>query len=155
LTWKEASAFCRFYGAELPTAAQRERAAKGGSGKDEYGTPIDLAIIKDNGATTTALVIGAEAERRSNDLGFVDLAGNVRDWTRDRYEVVWYHWSKLPIRDPHNPLTSLVSQAVELRGGSWRCRRWPVRAARRHHNYPWERHDFIGFRPAWPQDPVS
>lgn len=42
-------------------------------------------------------------------LGVMDLAGNVREWTADRYA---------PYRDPHAPPST--GQHMAVRGSSWR-----------------------------------
>lgn len=147
VTKAKARAFCQYYGGDLQTAAQYERAAKGPSGTAEYGTPKDTAVVWTNGAQTTAPVCGAVRERE-NEEGFCDLAGNVWEWVLDDYGVDFY--TRMAGTDPVNGPTA--NGASELRGGSWIDSVWNLRAAYRSYDLPETRYDIVGLRCAWPQD---
>ncbi len=146
LNFNEMRAYCQSQGGDLPTAAQLERAAKGVSGTDQYGTPIDKAVIAENGYQSTAPVCGSNDER-ANSFGVCDLGGNVWETTRDGYDEKFY--SRMPSKDPHNPATTLL----ELRGGSWGGHRSQARSAYRMDVPVYLLHSSnIGFRCAWPAD---
>ncbi|PIR16840.1 MAG: hypothetical protein COV46_06740 [Deltaproteobacteria bacterium CG11_big_fil_rev_8_21_14_0_20_49_13] len=100
LTYNEKRAYCQAQGGDLPTEAQLERAMKGVDGVAPYGTPIDKAIIYDNGYRTTQPVCGPNDER-TNSFGVCDLAGNVWESALDAYDQDFY--SRMPSVDPYNP----------------------------------------------------
>jgi len=150
LTYEEKQAYCQSLGAHLPTAAQIERAARGVSGTDEYGTPIDKAILRENGARGTAPVCGVNDER-ANSFGVCDLAGNVWESALDAFDENFYN--HLSSTDPVNPLTD-TRQREELRGGSYLDNRGDARAAnRRSVGSPLDRDYRDGFRCARPRAP--
>ncbi|OGQ23512.1 MAG: hypothetical protein A3I05_01080 [Deltaproteobacteria bacterium RIFCSPLOWO2_02_FULL_44_10] len=143
LTLSEKVDYCASLGARLMTAAERQRASKGPNGTDEYGTPINKAIIWDNGARTTAPVCGKHPER-ANSFGIIDLAGNVWETTSDAYEERFY--DRMSSKDPKNPLTDPDKQFVELGGGSFYDSAGDARAAFRYYDSPDLRYGVVGFR---------
>lgn len=146
LSFLEKDAFCKYYGGTLPTAAQTEYASKGPTHNDIYGTPMDKAIVWDNGARTTAEVCGTKDER-ANGFGVCDLAGNVWETTSDEYKSDSYDHASLV--DPSNPYKD--SGWLEYRGGSFSNDLRRARAADRVNDYP-DRDSNVGFRCSWPQD---
>jgi len=128
LTYEEKQAYCQSLGAHLPTAAQIERAARGG----------------------TAPVCGVNDER-ANSFGVCDLAGNVWESALDAFDENFYN--HLSSTDPVNPLTD-TRQREELRGGSYLDNRGDARAAnRRSVGSPLDRDYRDGFRCARPRAP--
>ena len=79
-----------------------------------------------------------------------DLAGNVRKWLRDRFDLDFFHRLQDGERDPVNEDPQRPN--FRMHGGTWRGDRNFARAADWTEGYPWEQYIDGGFRPAWPVD---
>lgn len=99
----------------LPTEAEWEYAARGGSKSKSYkysgsNTIGDVAWYTDNSSSRTHDV----KTKQANELGIYDMSGNVWEWCQDWYSSSYY--SSSPENNPTGPSSS--SRRV-LRGGSW------------------------------------
>jgi formylglycine-generating enzyme required for sulfatase activity len=152
VNWYEAYAFCIWDGGFLPSEAEWENAAAGGSQQREYpwgatdpGTTNQYAIYNceyPNGSSNCTDVsniapVGATPSG-VGVWGQLDLAGNMWQWNADFYA---------PYVDPCTDCGYVTSASSRvLRGGSFRDLAASLSPPYRNANDPTLRNDFIGFR---------
>ena len=123
VSWFEADAYCRWKGGGRPTEAQWERAACGRGGQ-RYAWGDDEAVAAawyaggkfghiDRVATVP---VGEQATDIASPFGLLHTAGNVWEWTADRYHRDGYRGQSEPVRDPTGPA---AGPWRTLRGGSF------------------------------------
>lgn len=87
LSWYDLHAFCIWDGGFVPTDAEWEYAAAGGAEERTYAWgDTMLAPGYAVAGRTSALPVGS-AWRGAGRWGHLDLSGNVREWTLDKYEL--------------------------------------------------------------------
>jgi formylglycine-generating enzyme required for sulfatase activity len=137
VTWNGAHDHCAWAGGRLPTKADWEYAARGGSTEARYGPIDDVAWYDGNSGGQTHDV----AQKRPNGFGLYDMLGNVWEWVNDWFDQNYYQNS--PSQDPTGPADG--ARRV-LRGGSWDYYPWLFRVSNRDRNNPGVRGGHIGFR---------
>jgi len=124
----------------LPTEAEWEYAARGGSENQSYkysgSNNIDaVAWYAYNSGMETHAVKGKQA----NELGLYDMSGNVGEWCSD-----WY--GDYSSGSQHNPVGPNNGSARVLRGGSCIYSAWDCRVSSRNVITSADRSSDLGFR---------
>lgn len=156
VTWQDAQRYCRFVGGSLPTEAQWERAARGGSERAfPWGDSFNTRLANHGTATDEpseqhavdgyryAAPVHAYPDGKSF-YGALNMAGNVWELVLDRYAP--YDGAATRV-EPTGPSTG---DEHVIRGGSWRTPPLMLRTTFRAHLPVAERRPDVGFRCAYP-----
>jgi formylglycine-generating enzyme required for sulfatase activity len=136
ITWDEAQSYCREIGGRLPTEAEWEYAARGGSTSARYGELDDIAWYSRNNSGFKTHEVG---QKRPNAFGLYDMLGNVTQWTADRY-------GPYEQGNQQDPVGAPSGDARTLRGAHWGAGPMFVRVSYRKGAWPVFRLPFTGAR---------
>ena len=129
VSWTDAQAYCEWTGKRLPTEAEWEYAARGGTEGAPFAWGAEFAPDDQAMANTwqgkfpaAAPVTDGFAETApvgqypANGYGLYDMAGNVWEWVADWYDPRYY--ANSPDANPPGPARGVNKV---MRGGSWMC----------------------------------
>lgn len=132
ISWADANAFACWAGKRLPTEAQWEAAARGGTSGTTFPWGDQLApggrhqcntwqgrFPDDNTAEDGYLGTAPARSFAPNRYGLYNMVGNVWEWCADWWSTTWHiHASDATRVDPQGPATG--ARRV-IRGGSYLC----------------------------------
>ena len=157
VTWYGAAAYAQFYGKQLPTEAQWEKAARGGLEGNMYpwGDSINHSSANYSGtggrdAWDSTSRVGSFAP---NGYNLYDMAGNVWEWCADVYDLGYYRTSSK--NNPMGPGVTITFRNDDfvdtndfhaIRGGGWDHEPHDLRVANRGGYNPHFTNYYFGFR---------
>ncbi len=130
----------------LPTEAEWEYAAKGGSrskgykycGSNDINSVAWYGGFYNNSNAEETHPVG---QKKANELGIYDMSGNVWEWCSDWYDKNYYE--KSPSKNPQGAASGTYRVA---RGGAWIFKDGYCRSSCRYWNNPDSRLYYNGFR---------
>ena len=142
VTWFGARAFCEWMGGRLPSEAEWEFAARGGSKSNNYkysgSDKLDEVAWYKGNSKGHAHPVGQKAP---NEQGLYDMSGNVWEWCHD-----WYRFDYYGRSPEENPMGPSEGSSRVMRGGAWNMDGWNCRVSNRSSKNPGITYNYYGIR---------
>jgi formylglycine-generating enzyme required for sulfatase activity len=139
VSWGEASGFCGFRGARLPTEREWAFAARGPDGwRYPWGNSFDAERVTFGGNSSGQTGLIGERPGGASWVGALDMSGNVWEWTSSVMRPYPYDAARAEVNS--------VQQEYVMRGGSWLNAANVVTATRRISDDVDFRLNNVGFR---------
>ena len=149
IKWYGAKAFTLFYdGIDLPTEAQWEYAAQGGTGYiyatadgnvHDDGTSANWNYLEEHPSRGHVLDVQLN---EPNPYGLYNMAGNVWEWIEDWYSSDFY----ITTDGATDPVNTTDTGLKVRRGGSWNYHQAPLKSSARAEDEQFKGNDHFGFR---------
>jgi len=144
VSWEDAAAYCGWAGLRLPTEAEWEKAARGGTVTTYWWGDVpsrNKANYTGKSGKDVWDDVSPVGSFPPNPYGLYDTAGNVWEWVSDRYGAEYY--GQGPHRNPQGPKTG---ESRVMRGGCWDSPADFLRSAHRDWDAPGYSSTLLGFR---------
>ncbi len=128
-------------GYRLPTEAEWEYVARGGSNRKSYAFSGSDNADEVAWYAGTGKMLHPIGEKKANSSGTYDMSGNAQEWVYDVYTVDFYKHS--PSDNPVNEKGGLDRVS---RGGSFNSTAEGLRISKRYYNAPDFKAEHLGFR---------
>jgi formylglycine-generating enzyme required for sulfatase activity len=152
VSWYNAEDYCSWADKRMPSEAEWEKAARGGSGTPlfpwgdqaascalaNFYLDMNVYCVGDGDTSPVGSYPGG-----ASPYGALDMAGNVWEWVNDWFQSDYYSSLPDPASNPPGPISEIYKV---LRGGGWDLDWSLMRVAFRHFGDPAYRYPSIGFR---------